>query len=49
MEDPAITSDGSRLHAAAIELEQAQQKVETPLHPLGRAGTETSVTSESLG
>ncbi|HZC65963.1 MAG TPA: ABC transporter C-terminal domain-containing protein, partial [Candidatus Dormibacteraeota bacterium] len=49
MEDPAIVSDGPRLHAAALELEQAQQKVEHLYTRWAELEQKQGVTSESLG
>ena len=49
MEDPAIVSDGPRLHAAALELEQAQQRVEHLYTRWAELEQKQGVTSESLG
>ena len=49
MEDPAIMSDGPRLHAASLELEQAQQEVERLYTRWAELEQKQGVTSESLG
>jgi ATP-binding cassette subfamily F protein uup len=49
MEEPSIMSDGPRLHAAALELEQAQKKVEHLYTRWAELEQKQGVTSESLG
>ena len=49
MEDPATISDAPRLHAAALELGQAQQKVEDLYTRWAELEQKQGVTSESLG
>jgi ATP-binding cassette subfamily F protein uup len=49
MEEPSITSDGARLYAAALELEQAQKKVEHLYTRWAELEQKQGVTSESLG
>jgi ABC transport system ATP-binding/permease protein len=49
LEDPAIMSDGPRLHAASLELEQAQQEVERLYTRWAELEQKQGVTSESLG
>jgi ATP-binding cassette subfamily F protein uup len=49
MEEPSIMSDGARLHAASLELEQAQQKVEHLYTRWAELEQKQGVTSESLG
>jgi ATP-binding cassette subfamily F protein uup len=49
MEEPSIMSDGPRLHAAAVELEQAQQTVERLYTRWAELEQKQGVTSESLG
>lgn len=49
MEDPTIISDGAKLHAAAMELEQAQQTVERLYTRWAELEQKQGVTSESLG
>jgi ABC transport system ATP-binding/permease protein len=49
MEEPTIISDGARLHAAALELEQAQQEVERLYTRWAELEQKQGVTSESLG
>jgi len=49
MEDPSIISDGPRLHAAALDLEQAQHEVERLYTRWAELEQKQGVTSESLG
>jgi len=49
MEEPSITSDGPRLNAAALELEQAQKRVEHLYTRWAELEQKQGVTSESLG
>jgi ATP-binding cassette subfamily F protein uup len=49
MEAPSIVSDGPRLHAAALELEQAQQTVERLYVRWAELEQKQGVTSEPLG
>jgi ATP-binding cassette subfamily F protein uup len=49
MEAPSIISDGPRLHAAALELEQAQKVVEHLYTRWAELEQKQGVTSESLG
>jgi ABC transport system ATP-binding/permease protein len=49
MEEPSIISDGPRLHAAALELEQAQHEVERLYTRWAELEQKQGVTSESLG
>jgi ATP-binding cassette subfamily F protein uup len=49
MEEPSIMSDGLRLHAAAVEMEQAQQTVERLYTRWAELEQKQGVTSESLG
>ena len=45
LEDPEIVSDGPRLMAAHAEMEEAQDKVDTALCSLGRAGEKEELSS----
>jgi ABC transport system ATP-binding/permease protein len=49
MEEPSIISDGARLHAAALELEQSQQEVDRLYARWAELEQKQGVTSESLG
>jgi ATP-binding cassette subfamily F protein uup len=49
MEEPAIMSDGPRLHAASLELERAQQEVERLYTRWAELEQKQGATSESLG
>ena len=49
LEEPSIMSDGAKLHAASLELEQAQKKVEHLYTRWAELEQKQGVTSESLG